>query len=142
MEALSNINVKDCMARDVVVIGQEETVAAAYQIMSSRQIRHLPVVDRSGKVVGIFSDRDLNRAYPPRETDSGWYYPKEELQLLSLRHFMTADPTTIGPEAPLKDAVRIFVRDKIGLIPVTGPDGRPVGVISYIDVLKKIASLL
>ena len=142
MELLHQIPIKEFMTKEVVVLLSDETMAEAYQKMKDHRIRHLPVVDKQGLLIGIFTEKDLNRAYLPRETDSGWYYDKEELNLCILQHFMTKDPLTLTPEGTLKDAAQIMARNKFGCIPIVLPETKQlVGIISYIDILKKIASL-
>jgi acetoin utilization protein AcuB len=141
MEQLKGILIGDFMVTGPIVVHVAATLAEAYQDMRDHGVRHLPVVDDSGKLIGIFSDRDLNHAYPPRETESGWYYDKLELDLLNVRHFMKQDPMTLRPENTLHDAVQIFMNSKIGCLPIVNSDKKLVGIISYIDALKKIASL-
>ena len=122
------------------VLKPGETMADAYEKMHTYQIRHLPVVNEHGELVGIFSATDLNRAYTPRETESGWYYDKEGLNMLHLSHFMTKDPLTLTPENTLKEAAEMMASTKFGCLPIVAPGTRKlVGIISYVDVLKKIA---
>ena len=140
MEHLHAILVKEFMTKDPLVLESDETMADAYEKMHNHQIRHLPVVDENHRLIGIFSATDLNRAYTPRETESGWYYDKEGLGLLDLAHFMTKDPLTLTPEDTLKEAAEIMARTKFGCLPVVSPGSRKlVGIISYIDVLREIA---
>ena len=140
MEHLHAIFIKEFMTKDPVVLGPGETMADAYEKMQNHQIRHLPVVNKEGELVGIFSARDLNRAYTPRETESGWFYDKERLNLLNLDHFMTKDPLILTPENTLKEAAEIMARNKFGCLPIAAPGSRKlVGIISYVDVLREIA---
>ena len=141
MEQLKRILIRDFMVDKPFVVNISATIAEAYQKMRDHDIRHVPVVEDSGKLAGIFSDRDLNHAYPPRETESGWYYDKLELDRLNVKHFMTKEPTTLTPKNTLDDAVKIFMNSKIGCLPIVESDGKLVGIVSYVDALKKIASL-
>jgi len=142
MERLSKVRLKDFMTREVVSLAPGDTLADAYEKMQNHRIRHLPVVQR-GQLIGVFTDRDLNHAYTPRETPTGWYYDREELKLRSVSHFMTEDPVTLNPENTLKDAATLFARNKFGCIPIVDPQTKSlVGVVSYIDVLREIAELL
>ena len=140
MEHLHAILIKEFMTPNPFVLAPGETMVNAYEKMHHHQIRHLPVVNESGEVIGIFSATDLNRAYTPRETDSGWYYDKEGLGLLDLRHFMSEDPLTLTPENTLKEAAEVMAGTKFGCLPIVEPGTkRLVGIISYIDVLREIA---
>ena len=140
MEHLHAIFIKEFMTKKPFVLEPGETMVDAYEKMHNHQIRHLPVVNENGELVGIFSATDLNRAYTPRETESGWFYDKEGLNLLSLSHFMTKDPLTLTPENTLKEAAEMMARTKFGCLPIVAPGTRKlVGIISYVDVLRKIA---
>ena len=140
MEHLHAILIKEFMTKDPIVHGPKETMANAYEKMHNRHIRHLPVVNENGELIGIFSITDLNRAYAPRETPSGWYYDKEGLNLLNLEHFMSKDPLTLTPENTLKEAAEIMARTKFGCLPIVAAGTRKlVGIVSYIDILKEIA---
>ena len=140
MEHLHAILIGKFMTKNPYVLGPGETMADAYEKMHNHQIRHLPVVDERGDLVGIFSATDLNRAYTPHETESGWYYDREGLNLLHLGHFMSKDPYTLTPENTLKEAAEIMTRTKFGCLPIVVAGTRKlVGIISYVDVLREIA---
>lgn len=143
MGNLPTIFIKEFMTKDVVVLGPKETMADAYEKMHTHQVRHLPVVNENGELVGIFSSTDLNRAYTPRQTVSGWYYDKEGLNLLNLAHFMTKDPLALTPEDTLTKAADIMVCTKFGCLPIIASGTRQlVGIISYVDVLREIVKHL
>ena len=52
------------MTRKVVTVAPEEGIFKAQELMAANKIRHLPVVDKRGRLVGIVSDRDLRMALP------------------------------------------------------------------------------
>jgi CBS domain-containing protein len=142
MSALSAIPVKDFMTKSVLALQTGATVAEAYDMMKNHRIRHLPVVDKNGSLIGVFTERDLHHAYAPRETDAGWYYDKDELARLSLNHFMTQDPVCLGPDQSFKEAVEIFTRNRFGCLPVVDKNRKLVGILSYLDILKTIEKYL
>ena len=51
--------VKDVMTSDVATCGPDMSLTRAQELMMSRQIRHLPLVDDEGKAVGMISSRDI-----------------------------------------------------------------------------------
>ena len=142
MDHLRPIPLSEIMTGNPIALGPDETIADAYQKMQTYHIRHLPVVDSQGNIAGIFTQEDLQRACPARETEDGRYYDKRELELLSLRHFMSSSVTTLTPENTLKDASEIMIRNKYGCIPIVASGSKKlIGIVSYIDILKKIDSL-
>ena len=60
------MRVSELMSRDVVTIGDTETCHEAIEQMCRRKVRHLPVLDREGALVGIVTDRDVrHRLFAP-----------------------------------------------------------------------------
>jgi acetoin utilization protein AcuB len=60
---LAELQVKEIMSRDPVSVSEDDTVEHAAQIMLEHTISGLPVVDGSGKVVGIITQSDVFRAF-------------------------------------------------------------------------------
>ena len=54
------------MTRAVVTVDQEANIFEAQELMTENKIRHLPVVDKDYRLIGIVTDRDI-RASPPRQ---------------------------------------------------------------------------
>ncbi len=133
--------IEEIMTTKVIVLKPGENMSHACQKMRINHIRHLPIVDEYNQLIGLFTDRDLNRAYTPRETDSGWYYSKSELEALNLAHFMTKDPHTLTPKTTLKEAAKVMAFHKYGCIPIIGPSSKAVvGIITYVDMFRYLAN--
>ena len=126
--------VEDVMSRSVITLTAEQTLRDAIDLLRSKRIRQLPVVEGS-RLIGIITDRDLKRAAP--SLLSGVQHDEYDRLLDSARvsQFMTREPMTVPPEMGLKAVVAIFIERKIGALPVVA-DGRLVGIISQIDVLR------
>ncbi len=65
--------VKDWMSTDVITITPETTLPEAHQIMTTEEIRRLPVVDRNGRLVGIVSIGDIRSAEPSPATSLSFW---------------------------------------------------------------------
>lgn len=142
MERLHEIYISEFMVKDVFHLKKGQKMWDAYQKMKIHGIRHLPVIDGNGSVLGVLSDTDLNQAYSPRVTDAGWYYDQAELSAIEPTRFMTDSPVTLSPTDTLKKACEVMARNKFGCIPIVSPDDfKLVGIITHVDILKKIASL-
>lgn len=140
MTLVGPIPIKDFMITNVIALDESDKVGAAYHKMKQFGIRHLPVVNAKGELIGIFSDRDLHHAYAPRETESGWYYDRDELDLLQVAHFMSKNPSVLYPDDSLQEAAKQMAQLKIGCIPILERGTRKlVGVVSTVDVLRKIS---
>ena len=118
-----------------ITITLQESMQGAMELMAMKRIRHLPVVDAGGKLIGLVSDRDLRRAAPSplfggdHETAAG------QLDATTVERIMIRSPATIGPQQRLQDAMKLMVEKKYGALPVV--DGaKLVGIITPIDVMK------
>lgn len=139
------MKVKDVMSKHPITIAPEALVGSALDVMRTRHIRHLPVVDAAAALVGIVTDRDLRHAaFAPamQEYLSGRAQHRarqlgEALESLRVRDVMTWAVITTTPEAPLLYAALIMFERRVGSLPVL-EDGRLVGVLTERDVLKAL----
>jgi CBS domain-containing protein len=121
--------------RNPVSIRPEESLAAAVRTMAENEIRHLPVVDATRRVVGILSDRDVRaKAGDPREVleEDG---TRLDLEVFTVEDAMTPDPTQVTSETSILEVADIFLDGRIGAIPVVDPDDRLIGIVSYLDLI-------
>jgi CBS domain-containing protein len=110
------------------------TAAEATREMQRLGLRHLPVVDETGRLVGILSDRDL------RGPMVGSEHPVEApTPSTAIATLMTADVVTAMPDDDLGVVARHIVERRISAVPIVDASGVPLGIISYIDVLRRLA---
>jgi acetoin utilization protein AcuB len=134
------MRVSELMSRDVVTIGDTETCHEAVEQMCRRKVRHLPVLDREGALVGIVTDRDVrHRLFAPDVYRQIGEVPVSTLlRQAPVRGVMSAPVRCIGAAADVAEAAERLRRDKVGCLPVLeGP--RVVGMLTEIDVLRSIA---
>jgi acetoin utilization protein AcuB len=138
--------VKDVMTKDPFTIDPEAPIGTAIDVMRTESLRHLPVVDEVGKIVGIVADRDLRQAalapaigeYLSASGQRRLRRLGETLENMSVRDVMTWGVLTIHPEAPLGHAALIMSERRVGCLPVL-TDGRLVGMISERDILRAVS---
>ena len=117
------------MTRDVIVVPPELSLASAWRVMTSRDIRHLPVV-RAGALVGMLSDRDV--MIRSTMTDDGVLVPAAHV---IVGEAMTPPPlVTCEPQTDVRELVRIMIGQKIDAIPVVH-GLRLVGLVTSTDML-------
>src|SRR5580765_4151934 len=109
--------VEDVMSRALVTIAPEDTLRAALDLLQRNRIRHLPVVDGSA-LVGIVTDRDVKRATPSVLSGIEREEHDRVLATTKVAQFMTRDPTTVTPKTGLKAAIEIFLKRRVGALPV------------------------
>jgi acetoin utilization protein AcuB len=127
--------VKEKMTRNPITVTPEDALKDAVSKMERGHFRHLPVVDKEGKLIGMLSDRDIRLIRP-----SLAFVDKEDaaLQLWSLGVQQTAvfDPVSVKPETTLKEAAELMLRWHVGGLPVADDQNRLVGIVTYTDVLR------
>lgn len=132
--------VEDVMTRDVVTLTPEHTLRDAIDLLRSKRIRHLPVVEAQ-RLVGIVTDRDVKRATPSVLTGVGKDEYDNSLLTIKVSQLMTREPITVPRQSALKSAVEIFINRKVGALPVVD-DGHLVGILTEIDILRVAYDLL
>ena len=133
---LRDTPIKEIMVTKVVTVNLDELFSHVEEKMRANHIRHLPVLDKDKKLVGIITERDLHKAAAPHKTEDGYVYDKSELDSFVLKQFMTPNPIALKPESPISEAVDIMATRKYGCIPIVNPNGTLVGIVTQIDVLK------
>jgi acetoin utilization protein AcuB len=124
------LRVRDLMARRPVTITPETPIGPAFAVMHEHEIRHLPVVDPDGRLVGIVTDRDLRQASLAR-----FHALRERDRDLTVQDVMTCAVITTGPDAPVAHAVAAMFERRIGSLPVV-EQGRLVGILTEQDLLR------
>lgn len=125
--------VRDTMTPRPITITTAESLQGAMELMAMKHIRHLPVVDANGALIGLVTDRDLRRVAPSPVIKGGDH---AQMDTTTVERVMVRSPTTIGAEQDLREAVTIFVDKKYGALPVLDAAGKLVGIVTPIDVMK------
>jgi CBS domain-containing protein len=141
--------VADVMTRNVITIVPDATVEDAVNLMLSRHISGLFVVDKAGNLAGVVTEGDLlRREELGTQRGRPWW-----LRLLAsparqaadftrangrhVRDVMTEDVVSIAQDAALETVVETMEHHHIKRLPVTA-DGRVVGVVSRADLLRAL----
>jgi acetoin utilization protein AcuB len=113
------------MTRPPITITDDTSVGQALKIIEEHKLRHLPVLDAEGSLVGIVSEKDLLRASGQDPVES----------------IMTSQVITVTEYTALEDAARIMADHKISSLPVMR-DGKLVGIITETDLFQVFLELL
>jgi CBS domain-containing protein len=133
------MRVKDLMSRQVLTIGTSDSCLEAVGRMHRARIRHLPVVDREGMLVGVVTDRDLRHHLfsPSVFKDLGVMAVEVLLKAVPVAEIMSAPAISVDPDDELADVAGLMLEEKIGSLPVV-EGGRVVGIITETDMLRQI----
>ncbi len=131
------MKVKDLMTKNPATVGPDAPVRVASERMREWGIRHLPVVDATGQLLGMLTDRDLAHAsFMPllAEYLGG---PAARLAVPRVRDVMTWSVVTTHPEATLIQAALTMFQRRIGSLPVV-EEGRLVGIVTERDIVATL----
>ena len=133
------MRVGDVMSRQVVTVEESESCQVALTRMHRARVRHLPVVNRVGDLVGVMTDRDLRHHLfaPDVYGQLGDRPVAALLDAAPVKAIMSAPAVSVGPETELMDAARRMRGEKVGSLPVV-ERGRVVGIITETDLLRQI----
>ena len=132
---IKTLLVRDVMTTEVTTLDRNATLRAADEVMRLGRIRHLPVVDSDGALVGIVSQRDLFHSGLLRALGYGVHAKEQTLELLVLKEAMKTDVVTVTPDAPLLEAAKLMLARKIGCLVVV--EGTKItGIITESDFVK------
>lgn len=132
--------VADAMTPDPQVVRAGDRLLDAAGRMQAMGIRHLPVIDGDGKVIGMLSDRDLRTAVGNPERVVGGQAAAVQLELLRVRDVMSAPALTVRPDERCAHVARFFADVHVSAVPVVDDDGKILGICSYIDILRALAA--
>lgn len=133
--------VRDVMTRDPATVRPEDTLRTATDRMQAVGCRRLPVVDGTGRVCGIITDRDLRlAANSPLILRERW---QDEMLLdhAPVSACMSPDPLCVAPDLPVEDAIDLLLQHRISGLPVV-EHGDLVGVVTVTDFMRALADLL
>lgn len=133
--------VKDFMTKKVITVSPEESLADAFAIIKEYRVRRIPVVDDSGRLVGIVSERDLLKASPSTATSLNIWELNYLLSKMKISDVMIPDVVTIESNEPLEKAALLMREKKIGAIPVT-EKGQLAGIITESDIFEAFIEVM
>jgi len=129
------MNLRNIMTTRVVTVDLDDPLETVKKIFDSVKFHHLLVLE-AGRLCGVISDRDLLRALSPYVgTRSETARDAATLQK-RVHQIMTRRPVTLPPEAMVADAVKLFLEQRVSCIPIVDENVKPVGILSWRDVLK------
>ena len=119
-------SVKDIMTKTVITVGVDCSVFEAAELMNSKEIGSLVIVQGEAPV-GIITERDIVRRIVAKKL------PYET----KVSEIMTTQPVTVDPDMSLKDAARLMSTNKIRRLPVV-KQNKLVGIVVASDFVRNV----
>ncbi len=120
------------MATDLFTVRPDDIVDFAASLMEWRYVRHVPVEDDSGQLLGLISHRQLLRLIARGGKD---------VASITVRDIMRPDPITVTPETTTVDAIRLMRENKLSCLPVV-EGSKLVGLVTEHDLVVVAGRLL
>lgn len=133
--------VRNRMIHAPVTVAPDTSFSDAYRLIREKKIRHLPVVDKKGKLIGIVTQKDLLHASPSSATALSVFEINYLLTTLHVREVMSSPPITVQEDTPIEEAAKVMVQNEIGCLPVI-QDGNLVGLITETDIFRAFVEIL
>jgi CBS domain-containing protein len=127
--------VSEVMASSPVTIAPGASLAEVEDIFSRHHFNGLPVVDARGRLLGLLTTLDVLKAFA--FTPASVIPPYSEITKQPAERFMTRDPLTFEPDAPLTHVLEQMVRSRYKSFPVVAGE-RLVGMVAREDVLRAL----
>lgn len=121
------MKISEIMSERVVTIDQREPVIAAARLLKRMNLGALPVTDRSGKLVGMLTDRDI----VVRCVAAGG-----NAREMTVGDIMSRGVVTASPDSEVSDAARRMGRGQVRRLPVV-EGGKLVGMLSLADMARR-----
>jgi CBS domain-containing protein/gamma-glutamylcysteine synthetase len=129
--SMSYQTVGQFMSTDLFTVRPDDLVDLAASVMDWRHIRHVPVENEEGRLVGLVTHRGLLHLFGRGAQTS---------DTLTVKDIMKADPLTVTPTTPTLEAMAIMRHHHVGCLPVVEGD-QLVGIVTSYDFLEASARL-
>jgi CBS domain-containing protein len=120
------------MSTDLFTVNPDDLIDLAASVMDWRHIRHVPVEDQEGRLIGLVTHRGLLRMMIGRGTGNR--------EPVTVREIMVKEPVTVSPSTSALEAIEIMRSNRVGCLPVVESD-QLVGIVTSYDFLEASAKL-
>lgn len=143
------MKVKEIMSKDIISIKPEDNAQEALELLFKMQISGLPVIDAQGKIVGMFTEKEVISAILPTYVAKVGRFiyqenPKVVKQKIHALHttkaanIMRKEVITVDEDTTLCEVARVMLTEKARRLPVLDKTGKVIGIVARGDVLKAL----
>jgi CBS domain-containing protein len=138
------MKIEKVMTTDVATVAPGASLKDVAELLASKRISGVPVVDIERRVLGVVSEGDIVgiEAGDARDERGGllgrllWAAPPERLEARTAEEAMSAPALTISPHTEVAEAARTMIEAGVNRLPVVDPDGRLVGIVTRADLVR------
>lgn len=134
------MKIEDLMSTNVTCIDIDERLAMVRELFIEHEFHHLMVTNNQGDLVGVISERDYLKA-----TNSNIELPsanEKDLAMLNKRvhQVISKKLVAIQQGSTFNQAIKVFHENKVSCLPIINRDNKPVGIITWRDVIAWLYS--
>lgn len=144
------MRIKEIMIKDVTSVFPEVTAAEALGLLQKLEISGLPVIDDKGKLVGMFTEKEvLSYILPSYIEKVGRFVYEEnpkstrrkflELSKVKVGQIMRKEVVTTTEDVTLCEVARVMLTQKARRLPVVDKESKVLGIVARCDLLKALA---
>ncbi len=145
------MKVKEIMTKDVISVFPDTSAQEALDLLKKMEISGLPVIDKDGKLVGMFTEKDILSYILPsyiekvgrfiyEENPKSTKRKAEELSKMKVAQLMRKDVITTTEDTTICEVARVILTQKARRVPVVDKSGKVVGIVARCDVLSALTS--
>jgi len=131
------MNIENIMSKSIVTIEMDDSLKIVKDIFDNTRFHHLLIVE-SSKLFGVISDRDLLKALSPNIGTVAETVKDAATLNKRVHQIMTRKPITLTANAGISDAIETFINHDISCIPIVDDKSKPIGIVSWRDILKTV----
>ena len=131
------MSIENIMSKTVVTVEMDDSLKVVKDIFDNTRFHHLLVVE-TGKLFGVISDRDLLKSLSPNIGTISETLKDTAALNKKAHQIMTRKPVTLSPKASLYEAIDIFNHQSFSCIPIIDDEHKPIGILSWRDILKAL----
>ncbi len=131
------MTMKQIMSGRVATVELDDKLAVVKDIFEKLRFHHLLVVE-GHTLLGVVSDRDLFKALSPNIGTATENYKDAATLNKRVHQIMARHPIVLHEDATIGEAIDLFNTKDITCIPIVNNENRPVGIVSWRDILKNL----
>jgi CBS domain-containing protein len=121
-------SIQSVMTRKLITVPMDQSLMEAAELMKERRLRHLPVTNRQGEIVGLLSQADLQFAMQPENE--------------KVENLMSGPIDFVEEDLSLRQATLLMLQKRIPCLFVVDEKKNTVGIVTTDDLLWHLAHLL
>lgn len=133
------INAHQIMSTKVVTLTLDSSIYEAWNLFREKRFRHVPVLSREHKLIGMLSDRALLR-YAATTGQVPPYAPDSPQAKTSIRAITSLGVITATPDTRIREIARMMFEKRVGAMPIVDQYGNIVGIITRSDILRTLVN--